>query len=761
MNLAITLTTIILSIPMFTSAQEQIKIEFEPIQILKTSYSTNYLQVNDINGDGFNDIAVINNAKSCIDIFLRKRDQYTQLDSDKILDNDINALSDSSKYIKKELLMPIQMSSLILTDLNQDGKSDIAFCGDEKYLFIINQSKDSNDPFELKWDNRKRIKIDDTIPPGYRLLAEDLNQDSKTDLILTGKKYSHFFKMGTNGEFEKPITFPLLEGYLGNAISDINNDGLMDILEINSNSDYPIMIRFAQAKGQWGPLIDFFIEKPAALKVSNNNNITSIASIESKSGRLSIYKLSDEDEFEIDSNVLIYPLTSGNSRARLLAICDINDDNLDDLCITEPDSAEITCYFQNKEGVFTDYQKFPSLAEISRIQPVANDKNYLAVMSKKEKAIGISYFKDGHLSFPELLRIDNEPLDFEVSDINLDGKFDIIALLKNAENGIKVDAFLANNTGFDSPITLYKTDKDFSATDIIAYQSSPNHSCDIIISPNFREPLYLQRKSEKLEWLSVNLANQRMLKEIIKNNYTLASIVENNESFLSATNSYVRQFGVEKSEWKIKRQYNTEKSDNSISKVTVADINANGIKTLFMLDSNKKRIYIQEIMSNGEKGPFKDIPAGSWKINSNFTMDFFESGNTKSMILFDGEKFGIIKSANNFNANRKHLSKVLTHETRIKDGRYIYAIPGTLTGKFDTELVAIEGTKNHMEILGINDDKLTTLLTFKIFEEKQSESTRQSVEPRELKIEDINNDGINDIIALIHDRIIIYTQKNK
>jgi hypothetical protein len=53
-------------------------------------------------------------------------------------------------------------------------------------------------------------------------------------------------------------------------------------------------------------------------------------------------------------------------------------------------------------------------------------------------------------------------------------------------------------------------------------------------------------------------------------------------------------------------------------------------------------------------------------------------------------------------------------------------------------------------------------MRFKIFEQKgyrEGEARgKSSVEPRELKIADVTGDGRNDLVTIIHDRIIIYPQ---
>ena len=51
-------------------------------------------------------------------------------------------------------------------------------------------------------------------------------------------------------------------------------------------------------------------------------------------------------------------------------------------------------------------------------------------------------------------------------------------------------------------------------------------------------------------------------------------------------------------------------------------------------------------------------------------------------------------------------------------------------------------------------------MRFKIFEQKKfrDHETAGNIEPREMKIADVTGDGKNDLVMLIHDRIIIYPQ---
>ncbi|MBL7153981.1 MAG: VCBS repeat-containing protein, partial [Phycisphaerae bacterium] len=87
---------------------------------------------------------------------------------------------------------------------------------------------------------------------------------------------------------------------------------------------------------------------------------------------------------------------------------------------------------------------------------------------------------------------------------------------------------------------------------------------------------------------------------------------------------------------------------------------------------------------------------------------------------------------------------------------------GDINSDDRTDLIMVEFRRNHFEVLAL-DSGLTPVaaMRFKIFEQKsytQSKLAGGAVEPRELRIADVTGDGKDDLVTVIHDRIIIYPQ---
>ncbi|MHC4596383.1 MAG: hypothetical protein ACYS19_15760 [Planctomycetota bacterium] len=109
------------------------------------------------------------------------------------------------------------------------------------------------------------------------------------------------------------------------------------------------------------------------------------------------------------------------------------------------------------------------------------------------------------------------------------------------------------------------------------------------------------------------------------------------------------------------------------------------------------------------------------------------------------------------------MEQQFSYETKIKDGTYGNLTAGDINSDGRTDIIMVEYRGNHMEILALDAGaKPVPAMRFMIFEQKSYRDskgrTKSTVEPRELKVADITNDGKNDLVTVIHDRIIIYPQ---
>ncbi|MCJ7728597.1 MAG: VCBS repeat-containing protein, partial [Sedimentisphaerales bacterium] len=250
---------------------------FGEMEIIKLNWGIHNLRVVDFNGDGRNDIAVVNNRKAKIEILVQKEavgagKAEVAVDAQ---DVDINLLSPATRFDRQAVAVSQMVYSLICGDLNSDGMMDLAFYGEPKGLYVILQKAgegvDSAGSPQVKgksatlnWQTRKKIEIDDGLLAPNMLVCADLNNDGRADLALAAREAVYIILQKKDGSLAPAVKYPTAGRILAVEVSDLNGDGINDLVLVMDEVEKPIHVRFGRPSGQLGPEIKFFIEKPAA-----------------------------------------------------------------------------------------------------------------------------------------------------------------------------------------------------------------------------------------------------------------------------------------------------------------------------------------------------------------------------------------------------------------------------------------------------------------------------------------------------------------
>ena len=107
------------------------------------------------------------------------------------------------------------------------------------------------------------------------------------------------------------------------------------------------------------------------------------------------------------------------------------------------------------------------------------------------------------------------------------------------------------------------------------------------------------------------------------------------------------------------------------------------------------------------------------------------------------------------------LAELDGYETPIPEGHLTDVVAGDLNHDGRKDLVFLETTRNYLDLVRFSPSrKLVPGNRWQVFEERTFRSRRNDdIEPREALVADVTGDGKNDLIVLVHDRILVYPQE--
>jgi hypothetical protein len=191
------------------------------------SAAGNVIKSADLNGDGANDIVVLNSGDSDFTILLNK--------------------GDGTFKIGKTYNGGPDAISFFIADLNLDKKSDLAFTVEGR-MGMIPGNGDGTFQAELAQNNLNPRRLEF----GSLLTAADVNNDHKADLISGGfLGNGGSVELGNgDGTFQPPITFP--SGCGVTTIGDFNHDGKLDIAGPNPGNSGGVVVCLGKGDGTFG-----------------------------------------------------------------------------------------------------------------------------------------------------------------------------------------------------------------------------------------------------------------------------------------------------------------------------------------------------------------------------------------------------------------------------------------------------------------------------------------------------------------------------
>ncbi|HTL57306.1 MAG TPA: VCBS repeat-containing protein [Candidatus Limnocylindrales bacterium] len=744
---------------------------FSGPEIFPIDNQISQLRVADFDGDGRNDLVVVNNARSKINILYNKTGKTNDT---QILNlagrREVNELPPDSRFRIESIASEKRIACLVTADLNGDGRPDLAYYGEPKELIVLyNEGTNS-------WSAPKRWPIDDGQLSPNALCTGDLNGDGRIDLILLAENYVYFLPQQADHTLGEPEKIPLSAPVKSVQVVDIDGDGRSDLLLVNWEDRNPYRFRLQKPNGKLGPEL-YFSSAPIRSYWADNlepGGKTQVISIALNSGRASISEFVHKEAESLsgcfhEGQFQVLPLNKTEKARRGLLWADVNNDGLADLLVAEPESGQISLYLQEKDGSLAAPKTFPTLSGISGLASgdwQGDGKPEIFMLSSGERSewqVGVTHLDEkGGLPFPTLIPVPGRPLVFAVGKLQPDAKPSLVVIVdqdgkrslvvRTADGTSKVQKLSESFQSNPTTIAIHDVDQDGLADLVIL---SPYEKVKVLrqVEDKDFEEIDIVPPGGALEqpWLTTADVDGDGKPELLltQKNFIRAVVLQREASSSGLSNQNNWAFSV-------KEQINGAASNSRLVGAAAVPNCTNSVCSLFLLDAERKALTLCERDS-----------AGVWQVARNLPLPISDFFSLQPLALGSPKPNAVALMGINalawqpLDSSAWELKELDGYETPIKDGHLNDVVSGDLDNDGRKDLVFLETAKNYLDLVILDaKHKLIPANRWQVFEERTFRNRRSEMpEPREAVVADMTGDGKSDLVVLVHDRILLYPQE--
>lgn len=734
-------------------------------EVARLAWDTRGLVSADFDRDGKLDVALVNNENGKLVLL------YQRAPGSPAVVSDHRAVSrdrwepqlEDTRFQKVSLPVDQRHFDLAAGDFDGDGRADLAMTGATDALMVRFQGEAAG--FGKTWTFKNFEPLQGTST----LVAADLDGDGKSDLAVLAKNKLLVFKQLPAGGFDEPVAYLTTEekaGYL--MAEDVDGDKKPDLLYLAGSGEGSLRLRRQTGPGQFSSEISLDYPVPAHGMAPGRDPAghLTLTKVNQKSRLIERHTFLMEAPGAIQEDKLLPTLHAppGGVKNALHAMGDFNGDGFMDIAQADGKAAQVSLYFQQADGSFSEPQTFPSLSGINGLAAVRPEagKPYVVVVTSNKEGVGISQLSGkGRLEFPVLQPIDGAPAG--VNDLGQPDGTSMPVVIAEKDRAWSLQTLKPGAEGRWTAQSLPLKSLKREPSGLRTGDLNGDGQEDLLVLLTKEPALVLLAKPDGgglADPLKETPSLKSQLSDLTPDRVVMLDLDgDKRAEIVTASTGYARSIRLtpDGTDVVIVDQFNARQAEDKLTAPVFCDSDGDGTNELLFQETGSAFWQV-----------LKKDSAGVYRSSRRLQSDPMETAAAFSMKLGrEGRPYLLALGRDRFweaplTGARPGLTLTASYETDLKGCKYYHTSLADLNGDGEAEVIALDGDDKLMEVLhpgGLSGAGWKSLLHFVMFEENIHFRGRKGEDNvREVLTRDFTGDGKADILVLLHDRVLLYPQ---